>query len=42
MFNVFARHAAPSAVLMFNSGPAHGESVWGVSGRPSLSRQPEP
>jgi SAM-dependent methyltransferase len=27
MFNVFARHAAQSAVLMFNSGPAHGESV---------------
>jgi SAM-dependent methyltransferase len=27
MFNVFARHAARSAVLMFNSGPAYGESV---------------
>jgi SAM-dependent methyltransferase len=23
MFNIFARHAAPSAVLMFNTGPAH-------------------
>jgi SAM-dependent methyltransferase len=27
MFDVFARHAASSAVLMFNSGPAQGESV---------------
>ena len=34
MFNVFARHAAPSAVLMFNSGPAHGESVGEYSGDP--------
>jgi trans-aconitate methyltransferase len=27
MFSVFARHAAPSAVLMFNSGPACGEAI---------------
>ena len=27
MFNVFARHAAPSTVLMFNTGPTYGESV---------------
>src|SRR5689334_11971370 len=27
MFGVFARHAASSAVLMFNSGSANGESV---------------
>jgi cyclopropane fatty-acyl-phospholipid synthase-like methyltransferase len=34
MFNVFARHAAPSAVLMFNSGPAHGEGVGEYRGDP--------
>ena len=34
MFNVFARHAAPSAVLMFNSGPANGESVGEYRGDP--------
>ncbi len=27
MFDVFARHATPSATLMFNSGPTHGEVV---------------
>jgi hypothetical protein len=27
MFNVFGRHAASSAVLMFNSGPDHGEAI---------------
>jgi hypothetical protein len=27
MFNVFARHAAQSAVLMFNCGRAYGESI---------------
>jgi Methyltransferase domain len=42
MFDVFARHAARSAVLMFNTGPAHGESRRKVSGRPFLSRQPRP
>jgi SAM-dependent methyltransferase len=34
MFNVFARHAAPSAVLMFNSGPAHCEAVGEYRGDP--------
>jgi trans-aconitate methyltransferase len=34
MFNVFARHAAPSAVLMFNSGPAHGEAIGEYRGDP--------
>ena len=34
MFGVFARHAAPSAVLMFNSGPDHGEGVGEYRGDP--------
>jgi SAM-dependent methyltransferase len=34
MFDVFARHAAPSAVLMFNSGPAYSESVGTYRGDP--------
>jgi 2-polyprenyl-3-methyl-5-hydroxy-6-metoxy-1,4-benzoquinol methylase len=34
MFDVFARHAGPSAVLMFNSGPHHGESVGRYRGDP--------
>ena len=34
MFEVFARHAAPSAVLMFNSGPTCGESVGIYRGDP--------
>jgi hypothetical protein len=34
MFNVFARHATLSAVLMFNSGPAHGEAVGEYRGDP--------
>jgi trans-aconitate methyltransferase len=34
MFSVFARHAAPDAVLMFNSGPAHGEAVGEYRGEP--------
>src|SRR5580693_6317704 len=34
MFNVFARHARRSAVLMFNSGPAHGEGVGEYRGDP--------
>jgi len=34
MFNVFARYAAPSAVLMFNSGPAHSEGVGEYRGDP--------
>ena len=40
MFGVFARHAAPSAVLMFNSGPVYSESVGTYRGAP-LSLQPE-
>jgi hypothetical protein len=34
MFNVFARHAGPSTVLMFNSGPGRGESVGTYRGDP--------
>ncbi|MBR0871091.1 class I SAM-dependent methyltransferase [Bradyrhizobium tropiciagri] len=34
MFDVFARHAGPSAVLMFNSGPRHGESIGQYCGDP--------
>lgn len=34
MFDVFAQHAAPSAVLMFNSGPTHGEGVGQYRGDP--------
>ena len=34
MFDVFARHAAKSAVLMFNTGPGHGEGVGDYRGDP--------
>lgn len=34
MFTVFAQHAAPSAVLMFNSGPAEGVAVGEYRGDP--------
>lgn len=34
MFNVFADHAEVSAVLMFNSGPAHGEAIGNYRGDP--------
>jgi SAM-dependent methyltransferase len=34
MFNVFSRHAAPSAVLMFNSGTTHGEALGEYRGDP--------
>jgi trans-aconitate methyltransferase len=34
MFSVFVRHAAPSAVLMFNSGPACGEAIGEYRGEP--------
>lgn len=34
MFSVFARHAAPSALLMFNSGPAYGEILGSYRGDP--------
>ena len=34
MFGVFAAHAAPAAVLMFNAGPGHGEAVGSYRGDP--------
>ena len=34
MFAVFARHAAPGAMLMFTSGPAHGEAIGSWHGEP--------
>jgi SAM-dependent methyltransferase len=34
MFDVFARHAAPSAVLMFNSGPGYSEAIGEYRGDP--------
>ncbi|THD50022.1 MAG: class I SAM-dependent methyltransferase [Bradyrhizobium sp.] len=34
MFDVFARHLAPSAVLIFNSGPDYGEGVGEYQGDP--------
>ena len=34
MFGVFAKHAAPSAVLMFNTGPADSEVVGSYRGDP--------
>jgi SAM-dependent methyltransferase len=34
MFDVFARHATSSAMLMFNSGPAHGEAIGEYRGDP--------
>jgi SAM-dependent methyltransferase len=34
MFGVFARHLAPSAVLIFNSGPDYGEGVGEYRGDP--------
>lgn len=34
MFEVFARHAAPRALLMFTSGTVHGESVGQWQGEP--------
>jgi SAM-dependent methyltransferase len=34
MFDVFARHATPSAVLMFNSGPEYGEAIGEYRGDP--------
>jgi hypothetical protein len=42
MFKVFARHAARSAVLMFNSGPAYGESVGTYRGQPLYHASPSP
>jgi SAM-dependent methyltransferase len=34
MFAVFREHAAPSAALMFTSGPAHGEAIGSFGGEP--------
>jgi hypothetical protein len=34
MFAVFAAHAADTALLMFNSGPAHGEGIGAYRGDP--------
>ena len=34
MFDVFARLAKPSAILMFNSGPDHGEAIGDYRGDP--------
>jgi SAM-dependent methyltransferase len=34
MFAVFRAHAAPSAALMFTSGPAHGEAIGSFGGEP--------
>lgn len=34
MFPLFRAHAAPSAALMFTSGPAHGEAVGAFEGEP--------
>ncbi|EXI77463.1 MAG: hypothetical protein AW10_03817 [Candidatus Accumulibacter appositus] len=34
MFPSFARHAAPGALLLFTSGPAHGESIGSSRGEP--------
>ena len=34
MFDIFGRHAGPSAVLMFNAGPSHGEAIGSYRGDP--------
>src|SRR5580700_4454211 len=34
MFAVFRAHAAPSAALMFNAGPSHGEGIGSYRGDP--------
>ena len=34
MFEVFARHGADPAILMFNGGPAHGEAIGTYRGDP--------
>jgi SAM-dependent methyltransferase len=34
MFAIFASHAQPGAMLMFNSGPAHGEAIGSYRGDP--------
>jgi len=34
MFDVFAQHASPRALLMFNTGPGHGEAIGHYRGDP--------
>jgi 2-polyprenyl-3-methyl-5-hydroxy-6-metoxy-1,4-benzoquinol methylase len=34
MFRIFAAHAAPGAMLMFNAGPSHGEAMGSYRGDP--------
>jgi hypothetical protein len=34
MFKVFAAHSAPSAFLLFNTGPQHGEAIGEYRGEP--------
>lgn len=34
MFGIFAAHAAPGSILMFNAGPGHGEAVGSYRGDP--------
>lgn len=34
MIGLFAQHAGPAAILMFNSGPAHGEAIGDYRGDP--------
>ena len=34
MFPIFRAHAAPAAVLMFTSGPVHGEAIGSFAGEP--------
>jgi hypothetical protein len=34
MFAVFAQHASDSAILMFNTGPMHGEGIGSYRGDP--------
>ena len=34
MFNVFAEHSAPGAIVMFNAGPSRGEVVGSYRGDP--------
>ena len=40
MFPIFQRHAAPGALLMFTSGPSHGEALGGIRRRNAVSREP--
>jgi SAM-dependent methyltransferase len=42
MFRIFAAHAAPAAVLMFNAGPGRGEVVGSYRGDPLYHASLEP